>query len=44
MQIPVMILAYRMADQKLLNLDERINIKPSDFRGGSGIFRYHHAD
>jgi beta-lactamase class A len=32
-----------MADQKKLNLDERITIKPSDFRGGSGIFRYHDA-
>src|SRR5713226_7742426 len=37
-KIPLMILAYRMADQKKLNLEERITIKPSDFRGGSGIF------
>jgi beta-lactamase class A len=42
-KIPVMVLAFRMADQKQLNLDERITIKPSDFRGGSGIFRYHDA-
>ena len=42
-KIPVMILAYRMADQKKLNLDERVIIKPADFRGGSGIFRYHAA-
>ena len=42
-KIPVMILAYRMADQKKLNLDERITLKPADFRGGSGIFRYHAA-
>jgi beta-lactamase class A len=42
-KIPVMILAYRMADQNRLNLDERVTIKPSDFRGGSGIFRYHDA-
>jgi beta-lactamase class A len=42
-KIPVMILAYRMADQKKLNLDERHVIKASDFRGGSGIFRYHDA-
>ena len=40
-KIPIMILAYRMADQKKLNLDERYVIRPSDFRGGSGIFRYH---
>jgi beta-lactamase class A len=42
-KIPIMILAYRMADQKKLNLDERYLIGPSDFRGGSGIFRYHDA-
>ncbi|HEX3450800.1 MAG TPA: serine hydrolase [Isosphaeraceae bacterium] len=42
-KIPVMILAYRMADQKKLDLAERYTIKPSDFRGGSGIFRYHDA-
>jgi beta-lactamase class A len=40
-KIPVMVLAYRMADQKKLNLDERVEIKPADLRGGSGIFRYH---
>src|SRR5882724_9542421 len=42
-KIPIMILAYRMADQKKLNLDERHVIRPSDFRGGSGVFRYHDA-
>jgi len=42
-KIPVMILAYRMADHQQLNLDERIVIKPSDLRGGSGILRYHDA-
>ena len=40
-KLPVMVLAYRMADQKKLNLDERITIQASDLRGGSGIFRYH---
>lgn len=40
-KIPVMILAYRLAEQKKLDLDARIEIKPSDFRGGSGIFRFH---
>src|SRR5579862_8977052 len=39
-KIPVMILAYRLAEQKQLRLDDRVEIKPSDFRGGSGIFRY----
>jgi beta-lactamase class A len=42
-KLPVMILAFRMVEQNKLNLDDRIEIKPSDFRGGSGIFRYHDA-
>lgn len=42
-KIPVMVLAYQLADQKKLNLDDRVEIKPSDFRGGSGIFRYHNV-
>ncbi len=42
-KLPVMVLAYRLADQKKLNLDERIVIKPADYRGGSGIFRYQDA-
>ncbi len=39
-KIPVMILAFRLAEQNKLNLDERVEIKRSDYRGGSGIFRY----
>lgn len=42
-KIPVMILAFRMAEQGKLRLEDRVEIKPSDFRGGSGIFRYHEA-
>lgn len=42
-KIPVMILAYRLAEQKQLGLDDRVVIQSSDFRGGSGIFRYHDA-
>jgi beta-lactamase class A len=42
-KIAVMVLAYRLAEQGKLNLDNRIEIKRSDFRGGSGIFRYHEA-
>ena len=42
-KIPVMILAYQMSEKNQLNLSERVTIKPSDFRGGSGIFRYHDA-
>lgn len=40
-KIPVMVVAYRMADQKQLDLNERVAIRKSDIRGGSGIFRYH---
>lgn len=40
-KIPVMALAYKLADEKKLNLDERTEIKGSDLRGGSGVFRYH---
>ncbi|HJU43619.1 MAG TPA: serine hydrolase [Vicinamibacterales bacterium] len=40
-KIPVMVLAYQMADRGELKLDERITIRKEDVRGGSGIFRYH---
>src|SRR5580704_451602 len=40
-KIPVMVLAFRLAEQNKLNLNERVEIKRSDLRGGSGIFRYH---
>jgi beta-lactamase class A len=40
-KIPVMVLAYRLADQNKLNLNDRVEIKRSDLRGGSGIFRFH---
>ena len=39
--IPVMVLAFQMADKGLLKLDERITISKADIRGGSGVFRYH---
>lgn len=42
-KIAVMVLAYRLAEQDKLNLDSRREIRRSDFRGGSGIFRYHQA-
>jgi beta-lactamase class A len=42
-KIPVMILAFRLAEQGKLNLNDRVEIKRSDFRGGSGIFRYQDA-
>jgi beta-lactamase class A len=38
-KIPVMIIAFQMADQKKLSLDERVTLKKSDYRGGSGVLR-----
>jgi beta-lactamase class A len=40
-KIPVLVLAFQMADKGTLTLDERITIRKEDIRGGSGIFRYH---
>ena len=40
-KIPVMVLAFQMADKGLLKLDERVTISKADIRGGSGVFRYH---
>jgi beta-lactamase class A len=40
-KIPVLILAYLMADKGGLSLSQRITITAADVRGGSGIFRYH---
>jgi beta-lactamase class A len=40
-KIPVMVLAFQMADRGELKLDERLTIRKEDVRGGSGIFRYH---
>jgi len=42
-KIPVLVLAFQMADRGELKLDERITLKKDDLRGGSGIFRYHDA-
>lgn len=40
-KIPVLVLAYQMAEKSQLSLAERIAIRREDVRGGSGIFRYH---
>jgi beta-lactamase class A len=40
-KIPVLVLAMQMVDRGELKLDERIEIRKEDFRGGSGIFRHH---
>ena len=42
-KIPVLVLAFRMADAATLSLAQRITITAADVRGGSGIFRYHDA-
>ena len=42
-KIPVMVLAFQMADKGTLSLSQRITITQADVRGGSGIFRYHDA-
>ncbi len=39
-KIATMVLAYRMADTGQLDLNERIELKASHMRGGSGIYRY----
>jgi len=42
-KIPVLVLAFQMADKGALALSQRITITQADVRGGSGIFRYHDA-
>ena len=42
-KIPVLVLAFQMADKGEIKLDERITIRKEDIRGGSGIFRHHDA-
>jgi beta-lactamase class A len=42
-KIPVMVLAFQMAERRELSLAERLTITQADVRGGSGIFRYHDA-
>src|SRR5205807_3148182 len=38
-KLTVMVIAFQMADEKKLNLLERIEMKKSDYRGGSGVLR-----
>ncbi len=42
-KIPVMVLAFQMAERGEINLDERVTIRKEDMRGGSGIFRHQDA-
>jgi beta-lactamase class A len=40
-KIPIMTLAYQLADRGKLDLDARVEMRKSDIRGGSGVLRYH---
>jgi beta-lactamase class A len=42
-KLPVLVMAYQLADRGVVSLDERLTIRKEDLRGGSGIFRYHDA-
>jgi beta-lactamase class A len=39
-KIPVMVLAFQMAEKGELSLAQRVTIGAADVRGGSGVFRY----
>ena len=39
-KVPIMIRAFQLADQKKLNLDERVEIRRSDIRDGTGVFQF----
>ena len=40
-KIPIMVLAYQLAEQGKLKLDARVTMNRRDVRGGSGVLRYH---
>lgn len=40
-KLPVMVLAYQLADQHKLDLGRRVEFRKGDIRGGSGVLRYH---
>jgi beta-lactamase class A len=40
-KIPVMVLAYQLAEKGTISLDSRVEIAKRDLRGGSGVLRYH---
>ncbi len=40
-KIPILIRAFQLADDKALDLNERVQIRRADLRDGSGIFQYH---
>ncbi|MGE0816067.1 MAG: FG-GAP-like repeat-containing protein [Vicinamibacterales bacterium] len=40
-KIPILIRAFQLADEKALDLGERVPIRRADLRDGSGIFQFH---
>jgi beta-lactamase class A len=40
-KLPILVLAYQLAEKGALSLDERLTLRKEDIRGGSGVFRYH---
>ena len=40
-KIPIMVLAYQLAEQGKLKLDARVTMTQGRYRGGSGVLRYH---
>ena len=40
-KIPIMVLAYEMAERGAVKLDARVTVQKRDLRGGSGVLRYH---
>ena len=40
-KIPIMVRAFQLAEEKKLDLDERVEIRRSDLRDGTGVLQYH---
>jgi beta-lactamase class A len=40
-KIPVLVLAFQMAERGEIDLDARVTLRKEDIRGGSGVFRHH---
>ena len=40
-KLPVLVIAFQMAERGEIKLDERVIIRKEDIRGGSGVFKYH---
>jgi Beta-lactamase class A len=42
-KIPIMVLAYQLAEQGNLDLNERVELHRADLRDGTGVLQYHDA-